>query len=136
LFAGIEALHGAGAANVLVSRAAEPSVALVDGEVLEISSPCFSAMDHPGASDSMFAAIGALGSGEEPISAPRLRVAAGALNAIRHGLGPPRGDRPAGFNGRGAAREAADHRLGKPHVAGRHHARRDGRGRPDADAAE
>jgi 1-phosphofructokinase len=88
LIRAIEQLHAAGAANVLVSRGPAPALASVDDELLQVIGPQFSALDHHGAGDSMFAAAGyALGGGSEMTAALQLAVAAGSLNATRRGLG-------------------------------------------------
>jgi 1-phosphofructokinase len=84
----LRALRSAGAENVLISRGPEPALVSVDGSLLEIRGPRFSALDPHGTGDSMFAAIGvALGNGGEMVAALRLAVAAGSLNATRRGLG-------------------------------------------------
>ena len=84
----LEALRGAGADNVLISRGPEPALASVDDRLFEIAGPRFSPLDPHGTGDSMFAALGvALGSSRGMIDALRLAVAAGSLNATRRGLG-------------------------------------------------
>lgn len=81
-------LRRRGARTVLLSRAADSALALLDDRVYELSGPRFEAADPRGAGDSMFAAVGvALARGAEPIDAVRLGVAAGALNVTRRGLG-------------------------------------------------
>jgi 1-phosphofructokinase len=91
LIAAARALHGAGARNVLVSRASAPAILIGDGESpepVELAGPVFEALDHSGTGDSMFAATGVgLARGMEMIEALRLGMAAGALNATRRGLG-------------------------------------------------
>lgn len=91
LAAGGRALHDAGAANVLVSRASAPAVLIGDGQppgLVELAGPAFEALDHAGTGDSMFAATGVgLARGMGMIEALRLGMAAGALNATRRGLG-------------------------------------------------
>lgn len=90
LLEGCEALHEAGARTVLISRAAEPALVL-DGpnrRYLELTGPRVEALEPRGTGDSMFAALGAgLASGKDLQEALRLAVAAGCLNATRHGLG-------------------------------------------------
>jgi 1-phosphofructokinase len=90
----VRRLHQRGASDVLISRAAEPAIALVGGRVLEIAGPRFQPLDPSGAGDSMFAALGVgLADGLDREAALRLSVAAGALNVTRHGLGSgQRGD--------------------------------------------
>ncbi len=83
-------LHEAGARTVLVSRAAEPALAL-DGDaerLLRLTGPRVHAVEPRGAGDSMFAALGAaLADRRDTVAAMRLAMAAGCLNATRHGLG-------------------------------------------------
>ena len=89
LIAGAQALHAAGARRVVISRGPDPVIFLDDGAgPAELIAPMFEALDHRGAGDSMFAAIGVgLARGMTPIDAVRLGVAAGALNVTRRGLG-------------------------------------------------
>ncbi len=83
-----EALRSRGAESVLVSRGPRPALACAAGDMLEITGPRFSPLDHHGTGDAMFAALGvALGEGRDLEAALRLAVAAGALNATRRGLG-------------------------------------------------
>jgi 1-phosphofructokinase len=86
----LDALHEAGADTVLISRAAEPALVL-DGagrRYLELTAPRVEALEPRGTGDSMFAALGAsLARGQELDAALRLAMAAGCLNATRHGLG-------------------------------------------------
>lgn len=86
--AAAEALHRRGAVAVVVSRGPEPVVALVGGRLLELAGPRFTALDPAGTGDAMFAALGVgIGNGLDTVAALRLAMAAGALNATRHGLG-------------------------------------------------
>jgi 1-phosphofructokinase len=88
LLAGARTLRAAGADAVVVSRAEEPALALVEGGEFELVGPRFAAQDPTGAGDSMFAAIGvALAGGQEALKAMKYGVAAGALNATRRGRG-------------------------------------------------
>ena len=77
-----------GAGAVVISRGADPAVACADGRVLRVDPPSLSEVDHAGAGDSMTAGI-AVGRmrGLSSIDAIKLGAAAGAGNAIRHGLG-------------------------------------------------
>jgi 1-phosphofructokinase len=88
LFAGMRELRRRGARTVLVSRAIEPALVMLDDRFYEIVGPRFEPRDPSGAGDSMFAAIGvAMARGANPIDAIRLGAAAGALNVTRRGLG-------------------------------------------------
>jgi 1-phosphofructokinase len=77
-----------GAGAVVISRGADPAVAIADGKVMRIEPPALTEVDHAGAGDSMTAGI-AVGRmrGLSAIDAIKLGAAAGAGNAIRHGLG-------------------------------------------------
>jgi 1-phosphofructokinase len=87
LRAGLRSLYAAGAANVLLSRAERPSLALLDGAEFEIHQPRLIAADHRGAGDSMTGAVAAgVARGMDLPEAVRLGAAAGALNATRRGL--------------------------------------------------
>jgi 1-phosphofructokinase len=90
LIVALQGLHESGAQTVLISRAEEPALVL-DGageRYLELVGPRVEALEPRGTGDSMFAALGAsLASGHELDAALRLAMAAGCLNATRHGLG-------------------------------------------------
>ncbi|WP_173401446.1 PfkB family carbohydrate kinase, partial [Arthrobacter sp. H14] len=87
----INAMHqlaSEGAANVVVTRAEEPSLLLADGKVSEIHMPSLEVVDHHGAGDSLTAGVAAtLADGGSITDAVTLGAAAGALNVTRHGLG-------------------------------------------------
>jgi len=90
LLEALDALHGEGAETVLISRAAEPALVLdgARGRYLELTGPRVETLEPKGTGDSMFAALGAsLADGQELDIALRLAMAAGCLNATRHGLG-------------------------------------------------
>jgi 1-phosphofructokinase len=73
---------------VVVSRAAEPALALVGGELFTVHVPRLQPVDPRGAGDSMTAGVAAALAAGEPIEAAlRLGGAAGAMNVTRHGLG-------------------------------------------------
>jgi 1-phosphofructokinase len=78
---------------VVVSRAAEPTLAVYgDTEVL-VTGPSLAPVDTRGGGDSMTAGIAAaFAQGEDIEAALRLGAAAGALNITRHGLGSGSGD--------------------------------------------
>lgn len=87
----IDAMHqlaSEGAANVIITRAEQPSLLLADGEVSEIHMPSLEVVDHHGAGDSLTAGVAAtLADGGSITEAVTLGAAAGALNVTRHGLG-------------------------------------------------
>jgi 1-phosphofructokinase len=84
-------LQQEGAANVLISRAEQPAIALVGERLLELHPPRLEAVDPHGAGDSMFAAAAVgIAAGRPLTEALRLAVAAGSLNVTRHGLGTGR----------------------------------------------
>jgi 1-phosphofructokinase len=81
-------LHDEGAENVIVSRGAEPAVALVAEGAFELRGPRFAARDPHGTGDTMFGAISAaIAQGDDMTTALRRGMAGGALNATRAGFG-------------------------------------------------
>ncbi|MFD0970447.1 1-phosphofructokinase family hexose kinase [Plantactinospora endophytica] len=94
----IHALHAQGAESVVVSRAEQPALVLIDGEVAQLDMPRLEAADPRGAGDSMTAGVAAiLAQGGDLRLAVRTGAAAGALNVTRHGLGTGRPDAIAGL---------------------------------------
>jgi 1-phosphofructokinase len=87
----IISLHDEGAEAVVVSRAADPALAYIEGEVYEVVLPALEPADHRGAGDSMTAGVTAtLAQGGDLRTAIRIGAAAGAVNVTRHGLGTGR----------------------------------------------
>ena len=89
LAAALVRLHARGAAVVVASRGPKPAIVLSDGALYRVSGPRLRAVDPSGTGDAMLAAIAV------SLADERARVmdsivfgaAAGAVNAIRHGLG-------------------------------------------------
>jgi 1-phosphofructokinase len=90
LGAALARLHDRGADTVLISRAEQPAL-VFDGpgeRYLELAGPRVESLEPRGTGDSMFASLGAsLAEGQPLESALRMAMAAGCLNATRHGLG-------------------------------------------------
>jgi 1-phosphofructokinase len=81
-------LQRQGARGVVVSRAAEPALALLGDRLYELAGPRLEPSDPQGAGDSMFAGIAVgVASHWAQIDAVRFGMAAGALNVTRRGLG-------------------------------------------------
>ncbi|MEV8236024.1 PfkB family carbohydrate kinase [Rhodococcus sp. NPDC077669] len=86
-------MHDDGAEVVVISRAGDPALALVEGDVLEIVTPGLQMVDHHGAGDSMSAGIAAgIAQGMSMPEALRLGGGAGTANVTRRGLGSGRKD--------------------------------------------
>jgi 1-phosphofructokinase len=86
-------LRADGARAVLISRAAESALALIDDEVVGVEVPHLEVTDARGAGDSMTAGIASvLARGGDLDEAVRTGAAAGSLNVTRHGLGTGRMD--------------------------------------------
>ncbi|WBB80544.1 PfkB family carbohydrate kinase [Micromonospora sp. WMMD882] len=94
LLAAGRALQRKGATSVLISRAGEPALALLDdGPARLVHAPPLELADHHGAGDSMTAGVAAvLARGGDMEEAVRTGAAAGALNVTRHGLGTGRAE--------------------------------------------
>ena len=77
-----------GAANVLVTRAGDPALALLGDEAWELVPPKLDAGSREGCGDTMMGAIaGVLAGDGELDEALVLGAAAGAVNFLHHGLG-------------------------------------------------
>ena len=86
-------LRTEGAQSLIVTRAEEPSLALLDGDLVEVALPRLETTDARGAGDSMTAGVAAvLARGGDLRDAVLTGAAAGALNVTRHGLGSGRAD--------------------------------------------
>lgn len=87
----IATVREAGAADVVVSRTDAPSIAMIDGELLELSGPDVDPVDSHGGGDSMTGALAtALACGHGWETALRLAMAAAIAGVLRHGLASAR----------------------------------------------
>jgi fructose-1-phosphate kinase PfkB-like protein len=85
----MRSLRKDGAGIVVVSRAAEPALALVGEDIVAVRGPELEPTEPTGAGDSMTAGmVATLASGGEPMEALRTGAACGALNVVRRGLAP------------------------------------------------
>jgi 1-phosphofructokinase len=83
----MRALAERGAEHVVVTRAEDPGLALVGGQMLVIEAPRLEPADHRGAGDSLTAGVAAtLARGGDLIEGLRIGAAAGAINVTRRGL--------------------------------------------------
>jgi 1-phosphofructokinase len=81
-------LEQAGARAAVASRGPRPAIALVDGRLFELRGPGFTAADPIGTGDAMLAGMAvSLARGRQLVDAIAFGMAAGAINATRHGLG-------------------------------------------------
>jgi len=77
----------------VVSRAAEPALALVGEDIVAVQGPELEPTEPKGAGDSMTAGmVATLASGGDPMEALRTGAACGALNVVRRGLGTGNAD--------------------------------------------
>ncbi|GLY07347.1 PfkB family carbohydrate kinase [Actinoplanes sp. NBRC 101535] len=91
LVAAAHDLRKEGATSVLISRADQPGIALIDDRPMLVTLPSLQVVDHRGAGDSMTAGVATvLSQGGDLREAVRTGAAAGALNVTRHGLGTGR----------------------------------------------
>lgn len=76
-----------GAGSAIVSRAEEPLIASLDGELVEVCPPQLQPVDPRGSGDSLTAVLAAgVFWGLPPVEALRWGAAAGCLTVARHGL--------------------------------------------------
>ncbi len=88
LRAAAQRLRELGAANVLVTRAGDPALALLGDEAWELVPPRLEAGSREGCGDSMMGAIAAARAAGRPLQeALVIGAAAGAVNFLHHGLG-------------------------------------------------
>ena len=93
LTAAIDALVSGGAANVVVTRAHQPTLASINGRRVRVSPPTLEAVEPKGGGDSYTAAMAAaVAHGRTLVEALELGAAAGALNVTRRGLASGRQD--------------------------------------------
>lgn len=84
----VEAIRNRGARNVVVSGAEEATLACLEGSWYRVEQPTLQVADHRGSGDSMTAALAvAIVRGMDEVEMLSLGAAAGAANAVRHGLG-------------------------------------------------
>lgn len=88
LVTAMRSLRADGAGLIVVSRAGDPALALVEDDVMAIQVPTLEPSEPKGAGDSMTAGmVATLARGDSPLDALRTGAAAGALNVVRSGLG-------------------------------------------------
>lgn len=88
LVAAMRRLREDGAGTIVVSRAADPALALVGDDVVAVHMPPLQPAEPKGAGDSMTAGmVAALVQGAKPMDALRTGAACGALNVVHRGLG-------------------------------------------------
>ncbi|MEJ3654851.1 PfkB family carbohydrate kinase [Actinomycetes bacterium KLBMP 9759] len=88
LVAAMRRLRKEGAGTVVVSRADEPALALVEDDVVVIEVPPLRPVESKGAGDSMTAGmVATLARGRPVRDALRVGAACGALNVVHRGLG-------------------------------------------------
>jgi 1-phosphofructokinase len=84
----VEKIRSQGAANVVVSGAEGATLACLADSWYRVEQPTLQVADHRGSGDSMTAALAvATARGMDEAAMLALGAAAGAANAVRHGLG-------------------------------------------------
>ena len=87
VMAGICRLHEKGAEDIVVTRGAEPTLALISDRFMEVRTPHFTPRDNRGGGDAMTAALAVgVARADRLDDALRFGAAAGALNVTRRGL--------------------------------------------------
>jgi 1-phosphofructokinase len=88
VLAAMPGFTGNGTHATVVSRAAEPVLALIDDHLFEVQAPAVEALDTSGAGDALTAGLAVeLARGGSVVDGLRLGAAAGRLNVTRRGLG-------------------------------------------------